>query len=182
VLCQPVSDTAEQRQQDHQSRKRHHQASLLKFRMRVNAARAGGVGKMIATWPASTRRRLPVLEFELSTVAQRPTGVVRCTELVAPKRPVGSVRRPLKEAPQQWAPIGRRHSERLRRGVRLEAVRAHYFGSPPRKSLAGSRNARRMARRPTTSVNSRSSLSLSPPPCCSVDDAARIRPDRDAGG
>ena len=80
------------------------------------------------------------------TGACRPISDIRSPELVALKRPVGSVPRPPNEAPQQWAPIGWRHSERLRRGVRLETVRAHHFGSPSCKPSAGSPSGRRTGR------------------------------------
>lgn len=65
------------------------------------------------------RHRRPI-ECRLPTAPDsrtRPISGIGGLELVAPKRPVGSVPGPPKEAPQQWAHTGRRHKGRLRRQV-----------------------------------------------------------------
>ena len=86
-------------------------------------------GTASLVWPlTAVRRLLPVaipvsghsserLLWSAATGWRRPISGIGGLELVAPKRPVGSVPGPPKEAPQQWAHTGRRHKGRLRRQV-----------------------------------------------------------------
>jgi len=89
------------------------------------------------------------------TASTRPFRDIRFRELVAPKRSVAHAPGPSKVAPQQRAHTGKRHSGRLRRGARLETVRAQHFGSLACKPLAGSPSGRRTGPLFTTSVRSR---------------------------
>ena len=86
--------------------------------------------------------------------------------LEIPIRPLHS--HPL-EAARRWAHTGRQPSERLRRGARLDTVRAHHLGSRSCKPSAGSPSGRRMTLRSTASA-----IAPSRPRCTTLCSSTRL--------